>query len=382
MIQEKNDLILGLQLDAACAQLTYYNSSMKEPVTVSADGESETYLIPMEQANSPQGSMDKLTAFISRCLDLVSGLGKPEDMRIMVCVRSMDETIGQRIPEALEQIGVERKYIFLQDYKSSFYYYTINQKKELWSSDVALVECVDETMIGYVLHINKSTRPSLVTVEEAARQPVNEKVRDGREGEDWDRERDRLFFELLKKVFERRNVTTTYLLGDYFDKTWARRSFQYLCHHRHAFQGKNLFTKGACYGAMERMGLFGTPDMLFMGADLVHENLGMYMRIRGKETYYPLITAGVNWYEAHHICEFIPDGEKSISIITKPMTGGQEVAHLLRLTQFPDRPNRATRLRMSVYFVSGTRCRVEVEDLGFGEFYRPSGRKWEREIVF
>ena len=221
-----------------------------------------------------------------------------------------------------------------------------------------------------------------MTVEEAARQPVNEKVRDGREGEDWDRERDRLFFELLKKVFERRNVTTTYLLGDYFDKTWARRSFQYLCHHRHAFQGKNLFTKGACYGAMERMGLFGTPDMLFMGADLVHENLGMYMRIRGKETYYPLITAGVNWYEAHHICEFIPDGEKSISIITKPMTGGQEVAHLLRLTQFPDRPNRATRLRMSVYFVSGTRCRVEVEDLGFGEFYRPSGRKWEREIVF
>ena len=47
---------------------------------------------------------------------------------------------------------------------------------------MALVECVDETMIGYVLHINKSTRPSLVTVEEAARQPVNEKVRDGREG--------------------------------------------------------------------------------------------------------------------------------------------------------------------------------------------------------
>ena len=81
MIQEKNDLILGLQLDAACAQLTYYNSSMKEPVTVSADGESETYLIPMEQAaweqaNSPQGSMDKLTAFISRCLDLVSRAGK------------------------------------------------------------------------------------------------------------------------------------------------------------------------------------------------------------------------------------------------------------------------------------------------------------------
>lgn len=380
-------MILGLQLDASYAQLTYYSSAMKEPVTVSADGESESYLIPMdktawEQANSPQGPMENLVSFIRRCLEPVASLGEPADMRIMVSVRVMDEVVGQRIPQALEQIGVERKYVFLQDYKSSFYYYTINQKKELWSGDVALLEYEDETMVGYVLHINKSTRPALVTVEEAARQPVNDKVRDGREGEAWDRERDRLFFELLKKVFERRNVTTSYLLGDYFDKEWAKRSFQYLCFHRHAFQGKNLFTKGACYGAMERMGLFGTQDMLFMGADLVHENLGMNMRIRGRETYYPLITAGVNWYEAHHVCEFIPDQERSIAIITKPMTGGQEVSHLLRLTHIPQRPNRATRLRMSVYFVSSTRCRVEVEDLGFGEFYRPSGKKWEREIVF
>lgn len=380
-------MILGLQFDEAYAQLTYYNSSMKEPVTASADGESDSYLIPMEskaweEANAPEGSVENLIAFFRRCLETVAGRGEPADMRIMVCVRTMDEVVGQRIPQALEQIGVERRYVFLQDYKSSFYYYTINQKKELWNGDVALLEYVDEAMVGYVLHINRSTRPALVTVEEAARQPVNEKVRDGRSDEDWNRERDRLFFELLKKVYERRNVITSYLMGDYFDKEWAKRSFQYLCFHRHAFQGKNLFTKGACYGAMERMGLYGTSDMLFMGADLVRENLGMYMRIRGRETYYPLVTAGVNWYEAHHECEFIPDQEKSIAIITKPMTGGQEVAHLLRLTHFPDRPNRATRLRMSVYFVSSTRCVVEVEDLGFGEFYRPSGKKWEREILF
>ena len=191
-----------------------------------------------------------------------------------------------------------------------------------------------------------------------------------------------LISQLLKKVFERRNVVTSYLLGDYFDKNWAERSFQYLCFHRHAFQGKNLFTKGACYAAMERMGLISTPDLLFMGEDIVRENIGMNLRVRGKEVYYPIVTAGVNWYEAHHVCEFIPDEEKTITIITKPMSGGQEVNHVLRLTDFPDRPNRATRLKMTVYFTSAACCTVEVEDEGFGGFYRPSGKRWKRNIYF
>lgn len=387
MIEEKRDLVLGLQLCKEYAQLTYYNNTMKEPATISADGESDSYLLPVkpeewESAINKEHSLDKLKELLSRCLERVKAWGEISDIRIMVTVPKLEAPLDERLPKALEELGIERKYIFLQDYKSSFYYYTINQKRELWTGDVALLEYEEDTMVGYVLHVDKSTRPALVTVEKAASQKMDERVRDGRTEEAWKKERDRLFFELLKKVFERRNVTTSYLIGDYFDKSWAERSFQYLCYHRHAFQGKNLYTKGACYGAMERMGMITMPEFLFMGADIVHENLGMNMRVRGKEMYYPIITAGINWYEAHHVCEFIPDGEESINIITKPMTGGQEVNHILRLVDFPERPNRATRLRMTVYFVSALRCKVEVEDLGFGGFYRSSGKKWTREINF
>lgn len=387
MIEEKRDLVLGLQLCKDYAQLTYYNNTMKEPATVSMNGDSDSYLLPVKpeewkSAMEKDGSLEPLKALFGRCLERVKSLGEIKDVRIMVTVPKLEEPLDERLPKALEELGIERKYIFLQDYKSSFYYYTVNQKRELWTGDVALLEYEEDTMVGYVLHVDKSTKPALVTVEKAASQRLDERIRDGRAQEAWDKERDRLFFELLKRVFERRNVTSSYLIGDYFDKSWAERSFQYLCYHRHAFQGKNLYTKGACYGAMERMGMIALPELLFLGADIVHENLGMNMRVRGKEMYYPIITAGVNWYEAHHVCEFIPDGEESINIITKPMTGGQEVNHILRLTDFPERPNRATRLRMTVYFVSALRCRVEVEDLGFGGFYRPSGKKWTREIAF
>lgn len=386
MIQERNELILGLQLCEAYAQLTYYNNMMREPVTASPGGD-ENFPMDMPKevwaaACGKEASLDPLVDYLREVLGMVSSMGQIPDMRIMVCVPRLESPLDERIPEALGRLGILRKDVFLQDYKSSFYYYTINQKKELWNGDVALLEYQDEIMTGYVLHIDYATKPALVTVEEAGSQPVRETMREERTEEEWNKERDRLFFELLKKVFERRNVVTSYLIGDYFDQSWAARSFQYLCYHRHAFQGKNLFTKGACFAAMERAGLLTVPDLLFMGADIVHENLGIQMRIRGKEVYYPLVTAGVNWYEAHHVCEFIPDGEKRITIVTKPMTGGQEVSHVLRLTDFPERPNRATRLRMTVYFVSAVRCVVEVEDLGFGGFYRPSGKTWKREIRF
>lgn len=385
MVQERQEWILGLQLCGEYAQLSYYNSTMKEPETV--DTEEGGCLIPMpagvwESAVEPSALLQPLTDFFAHCLKLAPGPAQIGDLRIMVTVPRLVPPLDARLPQALCDLGIERKYIFMQDYKSSFYYYTIHQKRELWNGDVALLEYTDETMSGYVLHVDRSTKPALVTVERAASQRMDAQARDGRGDEEWDKERDRLLFELLKKVFEHRNVVTCYLLGDYFDRSWAVRSFQYLCMRRHAFQGPNLYSRGACYGAMERMGQQAAPELLFMGADIVHENLGMNMRVRGKEVYYPLITAGVNWYEAHHVCEFIPDHEEAVTIITKPMAGGQEVRHLLRLKDFPDRPNRATRLKMTVYFVSASHCVVEVEDMGFGGFYRPSGKRWKREICF
>ena len=176
-------------------------------------------------------------------------------------------------------------------------------------------------------------------------------------------------------------MTTSYLYGKYFDRSWAERSFQYLTFRRHAFQGQNLFSKGACYSLMIRLGLRQIPDMLFMGVDMVTHNIGMRLRVKGREQYQVLIPAGVNWYEAHSRIEMIPDGESSVTILTTPMEGGETVGRVLRLDHFPDRKNRATRLRMTIYFSSAHRCEIEVEDLGFGGITPSSGKVWKRQVI-
>lgn len=422
MIQSSNELILGIDLRSEHAQVTYYHQAVKEPMTLHAAPGEEQPFLPMglrldregnwhlwdsqkepgedgdqcridgiydrierqeetEAAGQSFTPAQLLELYFRQCRELLRFLTKQTRFHVMVTVRNLTKQWSRVIVEALEGAGIERKYIYVQDYLSSFYYYTVNQKKELWYQDVALLEYEQETMIGYILHIDRSTRPAIATVKEMARQSVGEEVRAGRSDSDWAREKDRLLFELLKKVFERRNVSVSYLMSDFYSRDWAERSIQFLCYKRHAYQGQNLYSRGACYAAMERAGLIADRGILFGGGDMVTANLGMEMRIRGRETYYPLVTAGVNWYEAHHVCEFIPAGEREIRIISKPMASGCAVTHMLHLRDLPkDRPDRTLRLRMTLYFTSVDQCHVEVEDLGFGGLYKSSGMKWERDI--
>lgn len=424
MIHATNELILGIELNEAYAQMTYYHQSVKEPMTLGSPSGADQFQIPMalrQRADgrwmlwdgAPQDQKEEpdqhrisgifgkivrqeelsdrgtvfepvplLVSYFGACMAQLKLLTQNTRIQVMVTVRELTEHLGDVIAEALVANGIDRKQIYVQDYLSSFYYYTVNQKKELWYQDVALLEYEDEAIVGYILHIDRNTRPALARVAKVARQPMDDTVRAGRNDQEWNREKDRLFFELLKKVFERRNVSVSYLMGDYFNKSWAERSIQYLCYKRHAFQGMNLYSKGACYAAMERAGLIPDRGILFSGRDMVTVNIGMEMNIRGKESYYPLVSAGVNWYEAHHVCEFIPRGEREIRFVSRHMSEGSLVTHSMRLPHLPQRPDRATRLRLTVYFSSPTHCHLEVEDLGFGELYRSSGLTWKREIRF
>lgn len=424
MIQATNELILGFDLNEEYAQITYYHQSTKEPLTLGmTDGPDRAQLPmalrqdcdgvwrlwdgrPQEEGGKPdlcrisgiyrkiaqkqsvkagKEELDPaklLAVYFRTCMRDLRLLTQNTQLQVMVTVRELSQYWSDVITDAFVSCGVDRKRVYVQDYLSSFYYHTVNQKKELWYQDVALLEYVDGAIVGYVLHIDRSTRPAIARADQVASQPVGEEQRAGRETQEWNKEKDRLFFELLKKVFERRTIGVSYLVGDFFDKSWAVRSIQYLCYKRHAFQGKNLYSKGACYAAMERAGLIAGRDTLFRGCDMITQNLGMEMRIRGKETYYPMVSAGINWYEAHHVCEFIPDQEREICILSRPMAEGEAVTHMMRLPGLPKRPNRGTRLRLTVYFSGQSTCQVEVEDLGFGGLYRSSGMVWKRTIHF
>lgn len=386
-MEDEKSTLIGIQISAEGAQVTWYDPSLEEPQTLSLPGEGEDGLISVP-ADAWKGAlrggrfgMQSLGKYMTRLIGMVPGSPSMETLRVCVTVPNLTQEMGEHLIACLESLGIERKNLFLQDWRTSFYYYVVSMKKELWSGDVAFIRVRNMQMEGSILHIDRTVRPWVVTIQETASADVSDRARGKRSEEDWNKERDRIFYEFLGKLFERRNVTTSYLYGKYFDRSWAERSFQYLTFRRHAFQGQNLFSKGACYSLMIRLGLRQIPDMLFMGVDMVTHNIGMRLRVKGREQYQVLIPAGVNWYEAHSRIEMIPDGESSVTILTTPMEGGETVGRVLRLDHFPDRKNRATRLRMTIYFSSAHRCEIEVEDLGFGGITPSSGRVWKRQVI-
>ncbi len=389
MTEKTKELVIGIDLNADYGQITYWFPSVDDPVTLSAQGDTLQLSGTLRQESDgnwklqedfPELYIDTLYDRLRE--DFPSENFKELPLYVMVTVKQLTEQLNAALIDALQKYGVDPERIYVQDYLSSFYYYTVNQKRELWAQDAALMTWEENAVVGYVLHIDRSKHPAVAQVNEAARQPMDDSVRGLLTDEEWDKERDRLFFELLKKVFERRSVSVSYLMGDYFDQGWADRSIQYLCAGRHAFQGMNLYSKGACYAAMERAGLLPGREMIFSGIDMVEQNLGMEMMVRGKETFYPLVNAGVNWFDVHEVCEFILRDEREVQVISRPMDLGEATVHILRLPGLPKRPDRATRLRLTVSFSSPTCCNLKCEDLGFGGLYKSSSLSWSRTIVF
>lgn len=391
----ENTARIGLQLSEDGAQITWQYGNAAEPQTLSLPGERGDGMmeVPPEvfrqietgasgNNGAGAGELSPAAEYLSGLLDKIPSRNKVRKSGLRICVTSphLTEKMADSLRSVFSELGIAERNLFLQDFRTSFFYYVMNKKREQRIGDVALLTMQDWKMKGYILHFDRSGSVRTAQIHEEASSDVSETARAGRSDEDWDQERDRLFYELLGKLFERRNVTASYLYGTYFDSSWAKRSFQYLTFHRHAYQGQNLFSKGACYGAMARTGMIRMPDIVFLGTDIVRADVGIMVRVKGRIQYDPLIRSGVNWYEAAGRCEVVPDGEKNVTILTGEAGSGIYVRHVVRLNHYPDRPNRASRLGISVWFSAPGRMEAEVTDLGFGSMYPPSGAVWHRSI--
>ena len=55
----------------------------------------------------------------------------------------------------------------------------------------------------------------------------------------------------------------------------------------------------------------------------------------------------------------------------------EAVIETLELTDLPQRPDRTTRLRITVTPVADDKVEVEIKDLGFGEIFRATDKVWK-----
>ncbi len=303
-------------------------------------------------------------------------LGVPDLLKsisgLMITVPVLNRVMVENIREACRRMGFSSKRCFLQSYEESFFYYTMNQKPEVCSRNVALFEFDKDDVSCSKLEINRKTIPAKVKVKHGktvrlSTDPVK---------------RDFGFYEFIVESLGTDVYSSIFIVGDGFDKEWATKSVPALCkNQRRVFGGNNLYVRGACYAAREKVEERNLKGYLYIGNDLVRTNIGMELNINGTKGYYSLITAGLNWYEAVGECEILLDDVDFLTFIVSDMEGGKKERYSMALPNLPQRPPKATRLRMHLEFTSANECQILVEDMGFGEFYPSSGLRWHETFT-
>lgn len=321
---------------------------------------------PVQIDGAPIDPVALLTLFLKRSLGLLSQVTNTERIgALMITCEELDHRMLEVLTAATEGLHLKTDQICFQSHVESFYYYNLYQPEELWRHKTILCEYGDASIRTYCMECNRHTTPVVAYMEEREFPfPVPES--------------DEKMHEIAKKLCENQMISSVYLIGEAFSRDWMKESLRYLCKGRRVFQGNNLFSKGACYGMMERL----TPgengkNHVFLGKDKLKSNIGMKVLRQGEESYQALLDAGINWYEAKNTMEFYLLEGRAVEILITSLTGkGNRIARIV-----PEELQEGIiRLRISVEMLDDTHLKVELEDLGFGTFRAATHHIWKEEI--
>ena len=188
---------------------------------------------------------------------------------------------------------------------------------------------------------------------------------------------DSALLEIVRKNCDQRVITSVFLLGDLFAKDWCRESLKYMCRGRRVFQGNNLFSKGACYGARERV----YPSTLstsyvYLSEDKLRANIGMTCDKGQTEVYFPILDAGTNWYEAQKTFDVMLVKNNAITLNIAPVDGHRTRVARISLEGLKVRGNKTNRVELHFYMEDANAVQIEIADKGFGEFFPSTGQVW------
>lgn len=425
-MNEVHNILIGFELNDEGSQLCYYDRKTAEPVSVPSKVGTNMFVFPTllcKMAGKDEWHFGIEADYFGRQSDgiLIEGLCdllKSSDSLVVdgcemhpgellaiyirlalsltgvrnllrnigfltLTTRSLDRIFVENVREAFEILGLSRDQYAVLDQMESGFNYIYSQKKEITSRKIAIFHfeqmedpsgtgLFHDMKVSYTSYeANHATRPYLVRSEKAPAISLPENKE----------ERDATLVSYIEEKMGMQLFSAIYLTGEGFDTSWAKKSVALLCRgNRHVFSGQNLYVRGACYASLNKKESHHLRSYLYLGDDLVRTNIGMEMIVRGNPSNYPLISAGMNWFDAEKSCRIILDGRDYLAFSINSMDGRVRKMYRMELPGLPKRPNRTTRLELSVSCPGPKECIVKVKDLGFGEFFESSGLTWQDSL--
>lgn len=412
----KQGSIIGYEINEKTCQISYYNEMESEPETMEVDadnfqipliigklrdtwayGKEAKRLVSVKEGFTVTKLLERSLSgekieFGDETYDAAWLLSKfvqmslqsfPKIKTIVFTVPEVTEELAQLLRKIAVQMNVEKRHIFIQDYKESFCNYLFYQPKELWQYESALFSCDRNEIKAYMLRRLKpgmgGGKITFVTVDEVASAHMKELAAVYPVlNEDKAKEADINFCRFIESVFNKRIVSSVFLTGEGFENSWYPRALLVLCNGRRAFIGNNLYSKGACYTAYRKL-YPHIEDPVYLSETKLTDQITVNLRVNGQEMWYPLVSWGSQWYESNNQWEVLVENLDEIEFRVESLVQGNARTEVISLDKFPKRAEYSMRLKMETMFLDERTCKITVKDMGFGEFFMPTDS--QEEIV-
>jgi hypothetical protein len=420
---KRNKVVVGIDFGNSYSQISYCRADQSMPETISLVMGEEQYNIPtllcrkkcedgsldwsvgkeaLKNSAEGQGSLvedlvlvakndvtlkvgeeefsadELLEIFIRKLIGLLSAYTGGDDIAaVTFTMRDLTPELMEKIKACSALIFKKNTNIYFLSHEDCFFQYMIHQPEEMWIQDVLLYDYRVDGVKSYLLSMNRKTIPVACFIESAFHADMRvEDLKDKKP-----EEKDKLFLDILRKNCEEKIVTSVFLLGEYFSKEWCRESLKYMCRGRRVFQGNNLFSKGACYGAREKTfpSTLAT-SYIYLSDDKLKANVGMTCDKGQTEIYYPILNAGTSWFEADKSLDVMLVKGNLITLNIVPIDGNISRTAKISLEGLKVRGNKTNRVGLHFYMENPTALWLEITDLGFGEIFPSTGQVWKECI--
>lgn len=413
-MSEVTEILVGMDVCEDFVQMTYYDSKLNSPESVSREAGEEQYLIPARMAyrrgmddwiigdaldkEAPEDIVeiknfvkkimsgesvriaeevyeaDKLMQlFIKSLLKILNLYHSFNEIAYMgITFSSVTKELVYAVSNALNELGFAKDRYVILNHDEAFLYYTINQDSELWLNDTALFELDDDALHFRILTIDRESNPMTAKI---SRREKTEKLNRWMTGENRT-ESGNLFHTLSLMALEGSVVSTIYAVGRGFVDSWGDDTLRKLSPGRRVFRGQNLYAKGACLAARDKT-LKDPVDIRILGEDRTTVSISINAIKDGRDRETVLLKPALRWYEAEAEVDLIVKGEEELSIKIKDFVTEKEEQRFISFSGVNGTESGITRIRLSLKFKSRDACIIKAVDLGFGSFVPTTNRVWE-----
>ena len=293
--------------------------------------------------------------------------------QLVFTLPKMSVDIGKMFKGIGQRIGASRSAVYVQDYQESFFNYMFYQPKELWQYEAALFYCDRQEVKAYMLRKLRTGSGKganvFVTVDEVANAQMKELAAVYPVlNVDRARDADTQFKNFIQGVFNKKLVSSVFLVGEGFENNWYPMSLKILCNGRRAFLGNNLYSKGACYAGYRRS-LPYREGPIYLDETKMTEQICLRMRTHGQDEWTPIVSWGSRWYEADTQMEVLMEKPEDVEIHVESLADASVQVFSVPMGRLPKRNNYTIRLQIKVLFTDEKTCKISFKDMGFGEFF-------------